>query len=56
MFKAGILLPRWESFAKMKSIERATNLIKEHGSNVEFLVIKDKQFWHRNSKANRKHR
>lgn len=36
-------LPRWRMLQN-ESIERATNLIKEHGSNVEFLVIKDKQF------------
>lgn len=36
-------LPRWRVLQN-ESIERATNLIKEHGSNVEFLVIKDKQF------------
>lgn len=35
--------PRWRVLQN-ESIERATNLIKEHGSNVEFLVIKDKQF------------
>jgi hypothetical protein len=36
-------IPRWRVFQN-ESIERATSLIKEHGSNVEFLVIKDKQF------------
>lgn len=36
-------LPRWRVLQN-ESIERVTNLIKEHGSNVEFLVIKDKQF------------
>lgn len=36
-------VPRWRVLQN-ESIERATNLIKEHGSNVEFLVIKDKQF------------
>jgi len=37
------ITPRWRVLQN-QSIERATNLIKEHGSNVEFLVIKDKQF------------
>lgn len=36
-------IPRWRA-AQEESIRRATALIKEHGANVEFLVIKDKQF------------
>lgn len=36
-------IPRWK-IAQDESIRRATSLIKEHGSNVEFLVIKDKLF------------
>ncbi|MDX9814717.1 MAG: hypothetical protein RBS91_08685 [Sulfurimonadaceae bacterium] len=35
--------PRWQMLQN-ESIERATTLIKEHGANVEFLVIKDKRF------------
>lgn len=38
-----IEIPRWR-VAQEESIRRATALIKEHGANVEFLVIKDKQF------------
>ncbi len=36
-------VPRWR-LAQEESIRRATALVKEHGPNVEFLVIKDKQF------------
>lgn len=38
-----IEIPKWRA-AQEESIRRATALIKEHGANVEFLVIKDKQF------------
>lgn len=41
--KKEVEIPRWQ-FLQNESITRATNLIKEHGANVEFLVIKDKQF------------
>ena len=41
--KKEVEVPRWQ-FLQNESITRATNLIKEHGANVEFLVIKDKQF------------
>lgn len=36
-------IPRWQ-FLQNENIARATTLIKENGANVEFLVIKDKQF------------
>ncbi len=36
-------VPRWQSIQN-EQIQRATNLIKEHGSNVEFVVVKDRIF------------
>ncbi len=36
-------VPRWLQ-AQNSQIERATSLIKEHGANVEFLVLKDRMF------------
>ena len=43
--KKEVEIPRWQ-FLQNESITRATNLIKEHGANVEFLVIAVRNHYH----------